>query len=120
MHCGHRVIHRLNQPEPVEIYECRAEPLESAMLCYIRGDGRDDFRVGEVDFHANLGGQILTCISHWPVHNETSQWKKLVAKNDFAIVPSAWLLRSLIFAPAKVGAIATALIPPSVSDPPSV
>ena len=85
-----------------------------------KGDGRDDFRVGEVDFHANLGGTILTCISHWPVHNETSQWKKLVVKNDFAIVPSAWLLQSLIFAPAKVGAIATALMPPSVSDPPSV
>ena len=41
-----------------------------------KGDGRDDFRVGEVDFHANLGGTILTCISHWPVQNETSQWKK--------------------------------------------
>ena len=78
-----------------------------------RGDGRNDFRVGEVDFHASLGGDIVTRISHWPVDRETSQWKKLVVKDDFAIVSSAWLSQSLIFTPAKVGAIATALMPPS-------
>ena len=43
-----------------------------------RGDGHNDFRVGEVHFHASLGGEIFACLSHWPLKRETSQWKKVI------------------------------------------
>ena len=76
-----------------------------------RGDGHNDFRVGEVHFHASLGGEIFACLSHWPLKRETSQWKKVLVKSEFTIVPSAWLLQSLIYAPAKVGKLATVLMP---------
>ena len=32
--------------------------------------GRDDTRVGEVYFHALLGGDLLVCLSHWPTRGE--------------------------------------------------
>ena len=56
-----------------------------------RGDGHNDFRVGEVHFHASLGGEIFACLSHWPLKRETSQWKKVIVENGLTIVPSAWL-----------------------------
>ena len=46
---------------------------------------------------------------------------------EFTIVPSAWMLQSVIFTPASVGQQSTVLMParlyqthdPSVSDPPA-
>ena len=76
-----------------------------------RGDGHNDFRVGEVNFHASLGGEIFVCLSHWPLKHETSQCKKAVVRNEFTIAHSTKLLQSLIFAPAKVGKLATVLMP---------
>ena len=75
------------------------------------GDDHSDIRVGEVYFHASCGGELLTCLSHWPVHKETSKWKKVVVMEEFSIVPSACLLQSVIFCPAKVGKKATVLMP---------
>ena len=76
-----------------------------------RGDGHNDFRVGEVFFHASLGSEMFAGLSHWPLRHETSHWKKVVVRNECTIVPSAWLLQSLIFTPAKVGTLATVLMP---------
>ena len=75
------------------------------------GDDHSDIRVGEVYFHASCGGELLTCLSHWPVSQETSKWKKVVVMEEFSIVPSACLLQSVIFSPAKVGKKATVLMP---------
>ena len=76
-----------------------------------KGDGLNDIRVGEVYFHASLGGELLVGLSNWPVKQETSQWKKVVVREEFTIVPSTCLLQSVIFTPAKVGNIATVLMP---------
>ena len=76
-----------------------------------RGDGHNDFRVGEVQFHASLGGEMLACLSHWPVQQETTHWRTAVVREEFTIVPSAWLLQSVIFTPAKVGQLTTVLMP---------
>ena len=80
-----------------------------------RGGGHNDLRIGEVYFHASLGGELFACLSHWPLSSalerETSHWKKVVVHNDFTIVPSACLLQSLIYAPAKEGKLATVLMP---------
>ena len=77
-----------------------------------KGDGRDDFRVGEVDFHANLGGKIFICLSHWPLKRAASQWRKVVVENEScAVVPSTWLLQSCIYTPAPLGKVATVLMP---------
>ena len=76
-----------------------------------RGDGHSDDRIGEIDFIASLGGKTFTRLSNWPVQHKTSQWRKVVVKNEFTIVPSACMLTSLIFTPTKVGNVATVLMP---------
>ena len=75
------------------------------------GGGHSDIRVGEVYFHASLGGEMLACLADWAVKQETSHWKKAVVREEFTIVPSAWLLQAVIFTPAKVGNLATVPMP---------
>ena len=68
-------------------------------------------QVGELDFIASLGGEIVVCLSHWPVQEKTDHWKKVMVTNEFTIVPAACILQSLIFTPTNVGKIATVLMP---------
>ena len=89
--------------------QCRSTAVGDVVL-YL-GGGQSDIRVGDVYFLASLGGEILACLSNWPVKQETSQWKKVAVRRVFTIVPSAWLLQSAIFTPAEVGKIATVLMP---------
>ena len=74
-----------------------------------QADGQ--IQVGEVYFHACLGGEIFTCLSNWPVKQETDHWKKVKVREEFTILPSACLLQAVIFTPAEVGKIATVLMP---------
>ena len=62
-------------------------------------------------FHASLGGEIFTCLSNWPVKVETDQWKKVVVREEFTILPSACIQKACIYTPADVGSIATVLMP---------
>ena len=41
-----------------------------------KGDGHSDFRVGQVNFHATLGGKLFAGLSQWPLKHQTPQWKK--------------------------------------------
>jgi len=76
-----------------------------------RGSGHNDIRVGEVYYHVILGDQLLAVVSHWPLKHGTSKWKKVIVTNNMTIVPSAWLLQSVIYTPAAVGNKATVLMP---------
>ena len=78
---------------------------------FYRGSGHNDIRVGEVYYHVILGDQLLAVVSHWPLKEGTSKWKKVIVTNNMTIVPSAWLLQSVIYAPAAVGNKATVLMP---------
>ena len=85
-------------------------------------------RVGEVYFHAVLRGELLVCLSHWPMRRESTHWRKVVVAEEFTIVPSEWMLQSVIFTPTDAGRQSTVLMPaharlhqtrdPSVSDSP--
>ena len=74
--------------------------------------GGSDTQVGEVYFHAMLQGELLVCLSHWPMKRETTHWRKVLVAEEFTIVPSAWMLQSVIFTPADVGRQSTVLMPP--------
>ena len=77
-----------------------------------RGDDHDDLRVGQVYFHAICGGEMLTCLSHWPLKQAASQWRKVVVENESCtVVPSTWLLQPCIYTPAPLGKVATVLMP---------
>ena len=67
--------------------------------------------VGEVYFHASLRGEIFTCLSNWPVKQETDHWKKVKVREEFTILPSACVQKACIYTPAGVGSIATVLVP---------
>ena len=81
-----------------------------AVVLY-RGDDHDDLRVGQVYFHAICGGEMLACLSHWPLKRAASQWRKVVVENECAVVPSTLLLQSCIYTPAPLGKVATVLMP---------
>ena len=81
--------------------------------------GCNDTRVGEVYFHAMLQGELLVCLSHWPTRREATHWRKVVVAEEFTIVPSAWMLQSVIFTPADVGQQSTVLMPARLQTDPS-
>ena len=60
-------------------------------------DGCSDVRVGKVKSHANCDCDLVTCVSHWPVTHDTSQYKEAVVNDEYTVVPSAWLLQAVIF-----------------------
>ena len=76
-----------------------------------KGIGHNDIRVGEVFSHAMLQGEVLVRLSYWPTRRETTHWRKAVVSEEFTILPSAWMLQSVIFTPTKVGQQSTVLMP---------
>ena len=86
--------------------------------------GCNDTRVGEVYFHAVLRGELLVCLSHWPMRRESTHWRKVVVAEEFTIVPAERMVQSVIFTPTDVGQQSTVFVParlhqthdPSVSE----
>ena len=86
--------------------------------------GCNDTRVGEVYFHAELRGELLVCLSHWPMRRESTHWRKVVVAEECTIVPAERMVQSVIFTPTDVGHQCTVLVParlhqthePSVSE----
>ena len=86
--------------------------------------GCNDTRVGEVYFHAVLRGELLVCLSHWPMRRESTHWRKVVVAEAFTIVPAERMVQSVIFTPTDVGQQSTVFVParlhqthdPSVSE----
>ena len=73
--------------------------------------GGHDTRVGEVLFHAMLRGELLGCLQHWPTKREATHWRKAVVSEEYTILPSTCMLKSLIFTPTEVGQQSTVLMP---------
>ena len=89
--------------------------------------GCNDTRVGKVYVHAVLRGELLVCLTHWPMRRDSTHWRKVVVAEEFTIVPSERMVQSVIFTPTEVGQQSTVLVPaslhqthdPSVSDSPA-
>ena len=73
------------------------------VVLYCGGGLRANIQVGEVYFHASCGGECITCVSNWPVSEETEQWSTNVVTDQTYTVPSARLLLSVMFSPVTVG-----------------
>ena len=80
-------------------------------MLYAAGGGSRDVQVGEVNFHASLSGELLVGLTNWPIKRATTRMRKVVVGGDFATVPSAWLLKAVIYTPADFGKTSTVLIP---------
>ena len=89
------------------------------VVLYTAGDGPDGMtRVGEVYFHAVLRGELLVCLSHWPMRRESTHWRKVVVEvEDFTIVPAERMVQSVIFTPTDVGQQSTVLVPARLHQP---
>ena len=73
--------------------------------------GCNDTRVGEVYFHAVLRGELLVCLTHWPMRRDSTHWRKVVVAEEFTIAPSERIVQSVIFTPTDVGQQSTVLVP---------
>ena len=86
--------------------------------------GCNDTRIGEMYFHALLNGELLVCLFHWPMKNESKHWRKVLVTEDLTIVPSERMVQSVIFTPTNVGQQSKVFVParlhqthdPSVSE----
>ena len=79
--------------------------------------GCNDTRVGEVYFHAVLRGELLVCLSHWPMRREATHWRKVVVAAEFTIVPAERMVQSVIFTPTYVGKQSTVFVPARLHHP---
>ena len=79
--------------------------------------GCNDTRVGEVYFHAVLRGELLVCLTHWPMRRDSTHWRKVVVAEEFTIVPSERMVQSVIFTPTEVGQQSTVFVPARLHQP---
>ena len=62
-------------------------------------------------FYAVLGGELLACLSYWPLKRNSKHWRKVVVADMFTIVPAERIVQSVVFTPTVVGQQSTVLMP---------
>jgi hypothetical protein len=67
--------------------------------------------IGEVWFHVQVGGQLMSCVSAWEMVALQPTSAKCRVREAPRFVESSSLLESAIYAPAKPGQIAQVLLP---------
>ena len=123
LHSGNLASHRLNQLNG-RTARVHGRSIQVGDVVLYTGGGPNggctDTRVGEVFFHAVLRGELLVCLSHWPMRRESTHWRKVVVAEEFTIVPAERVVQSVIFTPTDVGQQSTVFVParhePSVSE----
>ena len=67
--------------------------------------------VGEVNFFASIGSDLLVGLSSWRIKRNLGRYRKVVVQNNLSIIPFNRLLQAMIYTPTEVGNIATVIMP---------
>ena len=120
LHSGNLASHRLNQLTG-RTARVHGRSIQVGDVVLYTGGGPNggctDTRVGEVFFHAVLRGELLVCLSHWPLRRESTHWRKVVVAEECTIVPAERMVQSVIFTPTDVGQQSTVFVPAWLHQP---
>ena len=79
------------------------------VVLYFNDYGRT--AVGEVNFFASIGSDLLVGLSSWRIIKNLGRYRKVVVRNNLSIIPFSRLLQAMIYTPTEVGNIATVIMP---------